>query len=124
MTIKMKRKSIKKVKNSDSELATRSNAETRKFLEELIGGPLTLGGVIRNTRECDEMSQVDFAKKLGVSKSYLSDLENDRKAVSPKKAAEFARILEDSEKQFIRLALQDMFARQGLHYKVEVRDAA
>ncbi len=124
MSTKVKHKPAKKIKKSDNALATKSNAETRKFLEKLIGGRLSLGDAIRNTRECDEMSQVNFAKKLGVSKSYLSDLENDRKEVSPKKAAEFARILEDSEAQFVRLAIQDMLIRQGLHYTIELHKAA
>ena len=124
MTTKAKHKSIKKFKNPDDELATHTNDETRKLLEEITGGPMTLGKAIRCTRECDEISQADFAKKLGVSKSYLSDLENNRKTVSLKKAAEFARILEDSEKFFVLLALRDMFKRQGLHYEVDLRDAA
>jgi len=54
----------------------------------------------------------------------LSDLENNRKEVSPQKAAQFAKILGLSEKQFVRLALQDTLVRKGLHYDVELRDAA
>lgn len=99
------------------------SSKTMRFLEKLTGGRLTLGEAIRAIRQCDEIKQIDFAKKLGVTKSYLSDLENDRKEVSPKKAAEFARILGDSEKQFVRLAIQDTLERQGLHYEVHLNAA-
>ena len=83
-----------------------------------------MGRAISAIRECDEISQGDFSKKLGVSQSYLCDLENNRKIVSPKKAAEFARILEDSEILFVTLAIDDMLARQGLPYKIRLEKAA
>ena len=114
----------KKKKRSSRELLTQSTEETVQFLEKITGGPLTLGRAISAIRECDEISQGEFAKKLGVSQSYLCDLENDRKIVSPKKAAEFARILEDSEILFVTLAIDDMLVRQGLPYKITLEKAA
>lgn len=99
------------------------SSKAMHLLEKLTGGRLTLGEAIRAIRLSDDIKQVDFAKKLGVTKSYLSDLENDRKEVSPKKAAEFARILKNSEKQFVRLAIQDMLERQGLYYEVRLEAA-
>lgn len=90
----------------------------------LISGPLTLGKTIRSIRLCDEMKQSDFALRLGVTLSYLSDLECDRKEVSPQKASQFADMLGYSRKQFIRLAVQDSLRRQGLHYEIDVREAA
>ncbi|MAZ77200.1 MAG: transcriptional regulator [Legionellaceae bacterium] len=98
---------------------------TMKFLEELTGGPLTLGNAIRAIRLADEIKQGAFAKKLRVSQSYLSDLENNRKEVSAQQAAKFAGILRQSKSQFIRLALQDSLTRQGLKkYKVDIDEAA
>lgn len=101
----------------------RQSSKAMRLLEKLSNGRLTLGEAIRAIRQCDDIKQVDFAKKLGVAKSYLSDLENDRKEVSPRKAAEFAKILKTSEKQFVRLAIQDMLERQGLHYEVQLAAA-
>ena len=57
----------------------------RKYLEKLVGR-LTLGKAIRSIRLGEEESQVEFAKRLGVSKQYLCDLEHDRKIVSARKA--------------------------------------
>ena|SRR3990167_9625586 len=93
------------------------------FLDKLLGRS-TLGKTIAAIRQSDEISQSDFAKKLRVSQSYLCDLEKNRKVISPKKAAEFARILDHSEVLFVTLAIDDMLSRQGLHYRIELHEAA
>ena len=98
--------------------------KTMKIANKITGGPLTLGKAIKSIRLCDEIKQGDFARKLGVTQSYLSDLEHDRKEVSPLKAAEFSVILGQSEKQFLRLAMQDGLRRKGFDYDIEIRDAA
>lgn len=98
--------------------------KTMKKLNSITGSALTLGKALKAIRLCDEISQGDFAKQLHVTQSYLSDLEHDRKEISPKKAAEFAKILKHSEKQFIRLALQDILHRKGLNYDIELHEAA
>ena len=40
--------------------------------------PVTLGGMIWSLRECDEVSQAEFARRLGVSRSHLCDVEKGR----------------------------------------------
>ena len=94
--------------------------QTLKLIEKITGGKLTLGKLIWAIREGEEMSQVDFAKKLGVSKQYLCDLEHNRKTTSPKLAAEYANKLGYSKEQFIRLSLQDIVDRDGLNISVEI----
>ena len=69
------------------------------------------------------MSQAEFARLLGISKSHLSHIECGRKAVSPDRAARFARALHLSEAQFVRLALQDIVDRAGLPFKVRTTAA-
>jgi hypothetical protein len=61
-----------------------------KFLEKLAGGPLTLGRLLRSIRLGEEMTLKSFSKLLGVSLHHLSDIENDRRVVSPERAAKFA----------------------------------
>ena len=93
------------------------------FLEELTGGPLTLGGLLRSIRCGEEESQVSFAKKLGVTRSHLCDIEKGRKLVGPERAAKWARLLGYDEAQFVRLALQELVEKAGLDLTVRV-DAA
>lgn len=99
--------------------------ETMKTVDKIVGGRLTLGRAIKAIRlSAENDKQRDFAELLNVSPSYLSDSEHDRKEVSPKKAAEMAKKLKQSEKQFIRLAIQDTLYRQGIKYDVQLSDVA
>lgn len=76
-------------------------------LNKIMGSDESLGKVIKSIRLCDEMTQKEFADVLGITVSYLSDLENGRKIASAKKAYEYAEKLGYSVKEFVRLALQD-----------------
>jgi len=95
-------------------------SETVRFLEGLAGGPLTLSDLLLSIREGEGTSQTDFAAKLGISKSHLCDIEKGRKAVSPKRASHFARILGYGEAQFVRLALQSLVEEAGLDFVVRL----
>jgi transcriptional regulator with XRE-family HTH domain len=94
-----------------------------KLLEKISGGPLTLGKAIESVRKSEDLSQDECAKKLGVSKSHLCDVEKGRKTVSPERAAKWARVLGYPESVFVRLAIQGELDAAGLKYKVEI-DAA
>ncbi|MBI4374364.1 MAG: helix-turn-helix transcriptional regulator [Deltaproteobacteria bacterium] len=96
--------------------------KARKFLESKAG-PLTLGNLLMSIRRSDEISQTEFAKKLRISKSHLCDIEQDRKSISPERAARFARLLGYSKAQFIRLTLQGMLDNAKIPMTVSVKAA-
>lgn len=102
---------------------SRSRRAASKYLEKLMGGPLTLGAALSGLREADERSLADYAKVLGVSRAHLCDIEQGRRAVSPERAARFAQALGQNEAQFVRLALQDQIRSAGLRLTVEVKAA-
>src|SRR4051812_15224942 len=104
-------------------MSTKIKSGTMKFLEEAAGRPLTLGGLLESIRESEELSQISFSKKLGVSPSHLCDIEKGRKVVSPERAAKFAKILKRSPEQFVRLTLQGLLDDAGLKMKIDVKAA-
>jgi transcriptional regulator with XRE-family HTH domain len=104
-------------------MTTKKKSEAMKFLEK-IAGKLTLSSLLIAIRQGEDMSQVEFAKLLGVSRQYLCDIEHDRRTISPKTAATFAKKLRYSPQQFVRLCLQDLVNRDGLKLKIDVQDAA
>jgi transcriptional regulator with XRE-family HTH domain len=106
---------IKKLKDS---------LESRKFEESILGGPLTFGAAVEAMRVANEFSQVDFAKKLGVSRQYLCDVEKGRRFVSPEQAVRFAQAFQHPPVVFVQLAIQDLIRSAGLKYKVLLEDAA
>jgi transcriptional regulator with XRE-family HTH domain len=98
-------------------------SEAMKLLEKLAGGPLTIGRAVESIRKGEELSQDECAKKLGVSKSHLCDVEKGRKTVTPERAAKWARILGFPESVLVRLALQAELDAAGLKYKVDIEAA-
>lgn len=94
-----------------------------KLLEQIAGGPLSLGKAIESVRKSEDISQDECARRLGVSKSHLCDVEKGRKTVSPERAAKWARSLGYPESVFIRLAIQGELDAAGLRYKVEIEAA-
>ncbi len=94
-----------------------------KLLEQISGGPLSLGKALESVRKSEELSQDECAKKLGISKSHLCDVEKGRKTVSPERAAKWARVLGYPESVFVRLAIQAELDAAGLRYKVEIEAA-
>ena len=104
-------------------MSIRIKSNTMKYLEQIAGRPLALGGLLESIRLGEEMSQAAFARKLGISPSHLCDIEKGRKVVSPERAARFAKILGRSPEQFVRLSLQELVDEAGLRMKVDVAAA-
>lgn len=98
-------------------------SEAMRTLEKIAGSPLTLGRAIESIRKGEEISQNECAKKLGVSKSHLCDVEKGRKVVSPERASKWARILGYPESVLVRLAIQGELDAAGLKYKVQIEAA-
>ncbi|NGX58224.1 MAG: hypothetical protein K940chlam3_01129 [Chlamydiae bacterium] len=104
-------------------MSIRKKSAAVKYMEKLVGENLTFGLLLKSLREGEEMTQIEFAKLLGISSQYLCDIEKGRRFISPKVAAEFAEKLGFSTKHFVRLCLQDMLDRDGLNLIINV-DAA
>lgn len=92
-------------------------------LFESLHGPMTLGRMLWSLRACDEISQSEFARRLGVSRSHLCDIEKGRKVVSPERAAAWAKILGFPATVFVKLALQEQLDKAGVKMSVEVEAA-
>ena len=84
---------------------------------------MSLGALLESIRLGEEMSQVEFARRLGISRSRLCHFEKGRKSVCVARAARFAKILGYSEAQFVRLSLQGLVEESGLKLRVRI-DAA
>ena len=48
--------------------------EASHFLKKLTGTSLTFGEMLEAFRQSEDLSQTDFAKKIGISKSHLCDI--------------------------------------------------
>ena len=89
-----------------------------------IWNKMTFGGLIRSLRMSDEISQVELAKKLGVSKQFLSDVEHNRKDVGIGFAKNVSSVLGYSIEPLLELLIRQQLKRQRLNYTVEIKKAS
>jgi transcriptional regulator with XRE-family HTH domain len=94
---------------------------TDSIILQALGCTINFSRLITDCREKSGLSPQDFASKLDISKQKLSNIELGKARTLPKEAAEYARILNESEEQFVRLALQDMFDKDGLNYNIVLK---
>ncbi len=86
-------------------------------------GPMTFGSFLSSWRISLGLSQVAFAKTLGISPANLCDIEKGRQLVSAKKASEIARRIGYSETVLVELALNEQLAADGLKMRVKTEVA-
>ena len=84
----------------------------------------SFGELIRSMRLCDDISQGELAKKLGISKQHLSAIEKWRKAVSLVRAAKFAEVLGYLVDQFVIAAFEDDLREAGIAIHFDLRKVA
>jgi transcriptional regulator with XRE-family HTH domain len=85
---------------------------------------MTFGSLVRSLRVSDGISQVDLAKKMGVSKQFLSDVEHNRKEVGIGFAKKISSILGYSIEPLLELLIRDQLRRQNLNYVVQIKKAS
>ena len=94
-----------------------------RFLEGITGGAVTFGRLLEAIRLGEEISQVQFARRLAISKAHLCDIEKGRRSVTPGRAAKFAGLLGYSPERFVKLCVQDQLNQAGLKLRVEIEAA-
>ncbi len=91
---------------------------------EIRFGSMTVAMFLKAFRESEELSQTEYAKKLGLSRANLCDLEKGRKLITPERAARMAKKVGVPEKVLIQLAIQDSLHAARLKYTVELKAAS
>ena len=79
--------------------------------------------MIQSLRMCDELSQVELSRKIGITRANLCDIEKGRRTVTPAIAAKFAKVMGYSVHQFVSLSLEDQLKKAGLKMKVDLKAA-
>jgi transcriptional regulator with XRE-family HTH domain len=91
---------------------------------EITYGPLTFGNMLRYFRLSEELTQIELAKLLRISKQSVNDIEFGRKIPSIKRAITIAKRVQILPALAVELVLQDQVNREHLNLKVKVSDEA
>lgn len=99
-------------------MTAKKNTTTRDI--ENLYGPLTFGNLLEAHREGDELSQVEMAKKIKLSKNALNDIESGRKIPSISKAVALAKKVGILPELAVELVIQDQLDREKLKMTVKI----
>ena len=88
-------------------------------LEKHVGS-LTFGMFLRSARAAMEITQSEMARRLGVSRSTLCDIEKGRQLVSPELAVKIAKAAGLSATVAVKACLQDQLNRAKIRLKVDL----
>lgn len=81
---------------------------------------LSFGRLLKSHRLGEELTQVEMAKRLKLSKQGLNDLESGRKIPSIRRAVTIARRIHIMDELAVQLVLQDRVRQEKLNFKVIV----
>jgi DNA-binding XRE family transcriptional regulator len=87
---------------------------------EKIYGPLTFGNLVKAHRQAEDLTQVEMAKRLKLSKQALNDIESGRKLPSISRAVLLAKKVGILPELAVELVLQDQLYREKLKMTVRV----
>jgi DNA-binding XRE family transcriptional regulator len=91
---------------------------------EKIHGPFSFAVFMLGARTTLDLSQVEMAKKLGISKAALCELEKGRTLVSPSAASRYAKKAGFSETVALEACFQDQLRKAKIKKRVKIEDAA
>lgn len=96
-----------------------STRKLKTVLEKEVG-LLTFGMFLRAARTSMDLSQSAMAKKLGISRGTLCDIEKGRQLVSPALAMKIAQTAGLSATIAIKACLEDQLRKANIHMKIAV----
>lgn len=95
-------------------------SKTVKQLEKILDEEFSFAMAVRAYRTREGLTQEELANKLGVKKSYISNIENQRDFITLEQAIRFAKAFKEPESLWMTYALQDMVDRTGRNLKVKL----
>jgi transcriptional regulator with XRE-family HTH domain len=103
-------------------MTTKNNKSAKKFVKELTGH-VSFGELLLSYRLGLNLTQVQFADMLGISKQDLCNIEKGRKIVGIDRAIDFAKKTGKSPTVFAKYVFEDQLHRAGVEGSIEIKVA-
>lgn len=100
-------------------MSSKNRVSANRAIQKLTNY-ISFGEMLLSFRLAQEITQVEMAEKLKISKQDLCNIEKGRKIVSVERAVSFAKTLKIPARIFAKYVLQDQLQRIGLKGKVEI----
>jgi len=102
-------------------MSTKKQFDTYNDLEKRLG-KLTFSKFLKAWRECDDLSQAAFARKLNISRQNLCDLEKGRRSVSLNKLIKMAKVLGIPPQYLLELYFNEELKKAKANFKVKLEE--
>lgn len=103
-------------------MTTKKTISAREALKDIF--KYSFGEFVRDIRECDELSQVELAKRMHVSRQFINAVEKDKAKVSLEMTLKIARALGYPYEAFVEVFLNDMLRKSGIKKIVHLESKA
>lgn len=100
------------------------NIRNARLALEKVNGPFSFATYMLGIRTTLDLSQVEMAKKMGISKSALCEIEKGRTLVSAETAVRYARKAEFSETAALEACFQDQLKKAKIKKRIRIEDPA
>ena len=104
-------------------MSTKNRVRAKDAIKNLTGH-ISFGEMLLTIRNSRDLTQVEMAEILDISKQDLCNIEKGRKIVSVERAVGFATSFDMPPKVFAKYALQDQLTKAGIDGLVEIIDVA
>ena len=104
-------------------MSTKKQKHVKYSVDDAIKdfGPITFGKLLASYRLGENMTQVEMAELLEISKQSLCDLEKGRTIPTIARTTHIARKLKVLPESFIRVVMEDLLRKENLNFEVELR---
>lgn len=103
-------------------MTTKKNMSAREALKDIIKS--SFGDFVRDIRECDELSQIELAKRMRVSRQFIHAIEKNKANISLEMAIKIARALGYPLEAFVEVFLNDLLRKSGINKVVHLEPKA
>lgn len=103
-------------------MTIKKTLSAREALKDIL--KCSFGEFVKDIRECDEISQVELAKRMHVSRQFIHAIEKDKANVSLEMAVKIARSLGYPYEAFVEILLNSMLKKSGIQKVVHLESKA
>jgi DNA-binding XRE family transcriptional regulator len=103
-------------------MTIKKTMSAREALKDVL--KYSFGALVRDIRECDEVTQTELAKRMRVSRQFINAVEKDKAKVSLEMAIKISRALGYPYEAFVEVFLNDMLRKSGIKKVVHLEPKA
>lgn len=96
------------------------NLESARASFNKLLGQINFAQILKSFRECEDMTQAEFARQIGVSRQFIHDIEKGKKLPPLSFAIKASKVLGFEDYTFVSAHLTEQLKLNGIKGRVQV----